>query len=87
MFSLEPYSLWGRRQRSWLRRYHASRKVAGSVRDEVIGFFNCPNPSSRTMASESTQPLREITARNLPGAKGRPARKSDNLTAICEQIV
>jgi hypothetical protein len=24
---------------------------------------------------------------NLPGDKGRPARKADNLTAICEPIV
>jgi hypothetical protein len=24
---------------------------------------------------------------NLPGGKGRPARKADNFTAICEPIV
>jgi hypothetical protein len=48
--------------------------------DEVIGFFNCPNPSSRTMALESTQPLTEMSTRNMPGRKGR---KGD-LTAICE---
>jgi hypothetical protein len=34
----------------------------------------------------STRPLREINTRNLPGGKGRPARKAD-LTAICEPIV
>jgi hypothetical protein len=28
-----------------------------------------------------------MSIRNLPGGKGRPARKADNLTAICEQIV
>jgi hypothetical protein len=27
-----------------------SRKVAGSIFDEVIRFFNLPNPSSRNMA-------------------------------------
>jgi hypothetical protein len=49
------------------------------------GFFcTCPNPSSRTMALGSTQPLTEMSTRNLPGSKGRPARKADNLTAICE---
>jgi hypothetical protein len=33
----------------------------------------------------STQPLTEMSTRNLPGgAKVRPARKADNLTAICE---
>jgi hypothetical protein len=29
-------------------------------------FFNLPNPSSRTMALELTQPPREMTTRNLP---------------------
>jgi hypothetical protein len=34
-----------------------------------------------------TQPLIEMSTRNLPGGKGRPTRKADNLTAICESIV
>jgi hypothetical protein len=38
------------------------------------------------MALESTQPLTEMSTRNLPGGKGRPAREAD-LTAICEPIV
>jgi hypothetical protein len=59
---------------------------AGSIPNEVIGFFNWPNPSSRTMALGSTQPLTEMSTRNLPGGKGRPARKAD-LTAICKLIV
>jgi hypothetical protein len=63
------------------------RKIAGSIRGEVIGFFDSPNPSSRTMALWSTQPLIEKSTRNAPGGKGRPARKADNLTAICEPIV
>jgi hypothetical protein len=54
---------------------------------EAIGFFNLPNPSSRTMALRSTQPLTEMSTRNLSGGKGRPVRKADNLTAICEPIV
>jgi hypothetical protein len=36
------------------------------------------------MALGSTQPLTEMSTRNLPWAKGRPARRTDNLTAICE---
>jgi hypothetical protein len=44
------------------------------------------NPPSRTMALGSTQPLTEKSTRNLPGGKGRPARKADNFTAICEPI-
>jgi hypothetical protein len=39
------------------------------------------------MALGSTQPLTEMSTRNLPGFKGRPARKADNLTAICEPVV
>jgi hypothetical protein len=39
------------------------------------------------MALESTQPLTEMSTRNLPGGKGRPVRKADYLTAICEPIV
>jgi hypothetical protein len=39
------------------------------------------------MALGSTHPLTEMSTRNLPGGKGRPVRKADNLTAICEAIV
>jgi hypothetical protein len=38
------------------------------------------------MALGSAQPLTEISTRNLSGAKGMPAHKTDNLTAICEPI-
>jgi hypothetical protein len=69
------------------RIYATSRKVGDSIPHEIIGFFNSPNPSSRTMALSSTQPLTEMSTRNLLWGKGRPARKADNLTAICEPIV
>jgi hypothetical protein len=39
------------------------------------------------MALESTKPLTEMSTRNLPGGEERPARKVDNLTAICAPIV
>jgi hypothetical protein len=52
-----------------------------------IDIFNLPNPSSRTTALGSTQPLKEMITRNLPGCKGGPAREADNLTAIYESIV
>jgi hypothetical protein len=42
-----------------------ARGVADSIPDEVIGFFNLPNPSSRTMDLGSTQPLTEISMRNI----------------------
>jgi hypothetical protein len=35
--------------------------------DVVIGLFNSPNLSSRTMPLGSTQPLTETSTRNIPG--------------------
>jgi hypothetical protein len=63
-----------------------SRKVAGSILDEIIGFFTRPNTSSRNLALGSTQPLTETSPRNLPEGKGQSALKAD-VAAICEPIV
>jgi hypothetical protein len=70
--------------RSWLRHYAASQEVAGSILDEVIGFFNLTNPSGRIMTQELTQ---QWVSRIFMGSKERLARKTDNLIAICESIV
>jgi hypothetical protein len=43
--------------------------------------------SSITMALGLTQPLTEMSTRNLPGSKERPVHKVDNFTAICEPTV
>jgi hypothetical protein len=51
---------------------------------DKVDFFN---PSNCTLALGSTQPQTEMSTRNLPGGKRRPARRADNLTAICEPIV
>jgi hypothetical protein len=51
-----------------------------------VDSFNLPNPTSRTVALGSTQPLTEMSTRNLPGGKERPARMAD-ITAISEPIV
>jgi hypothetical protein len=56
------------------------------VPDEV-DFLSSPNPSGRTLALGSTQPLREMSTRNLPGSKKRPASRADNLVTICEPII
>jgi hypothetical protein len=53
----------------------------------TLDLFNWPNPSSRTMTLGSTQPLTEMSTRNLPGDKGRAVCNVDNLAAICEPIV
>jgi hypothetical protein len=38
------------------------------------------------MALLLIQPLTEMSTRNLPGVKGRPALKADNITDISEPI-
>jgi hypothetical protein len=55
---------------------------------DEVDFFNLPNRSSRTMGPG----VRSASNRNeyqesFWGGKGRPARKADKLTAICELIV
>jgi hypothetical protein len=51
------------------------------VPDEV-DFFSLHNPSSRTMALGSTQPLTEMNTRSPPGGKKRPARRAGNIASI-----
>jgi hypothetical protein len=51
--------------------------VAGSIPDGVIGTFHCHNPSGRTMALGSNQPLTEMSkvkvkeSRYIPGVTQR----------------
>ena len=51
--------------RSWLRHYATNRKVAGSIPDGVMGFFYWYSPSGRSMTLESSQPLTEMSTRNV----------------------
>ena len=44
---------------------NASRKVAGSILDGVIGILHWHNPSGHTMALGSTQPLPYTSTRNI----------------------
>jgi hypothetical protein len=66
-----------------------ARRSPVRVPDEV-DFLNVPNSFSRTMALGSTQCLIEMSIRNLPGGKRRPAHKDDNLASsmsrICENV-
>jgi hypothetical protein len=41
-----------------------NRQVAGSIPDGVTRTFHCHNPSGRTMALGSTQPLTEMSTVN-----------------------
>jgi hypothetical protein len=51
-----------------------------------LDVFNLPNPSSRTMALGSTQPLTEMSTRNLSGGKGRSGRKADKVTPVMSRF-
>ena len=48
-----------------LRCCATNRKVAGSIPDGVIGIFHSHNPSDRTMALGSTQPVTEMSTRSI----------------------
>jgi hypothetical protein len=54
---------------------------------KLLNFFNLPNISNRTKALGLTKPLTKMSIWNFRGGKERPARKADNLTAICEPII
>jgi hypothetical protein len=41
------------------------RKIVGSIPDNVIGIFHCYNSSGRTMSLGLTQPLTEMSTRNI----------------------
>jgi hypothetical protein len=71
---------------SFIFRYILKVSLVGLSPNEVE-FFNLPNPSSHTMALGFTQPLIEMSTRNLPGGKGQLAHKADKLIAMCEPIV
>jgi hypothetical protein len=72
----------------WLRNYVTSWNITGSISiEEDIGIFNLPNPSSYMLGLGSIQLLTEMSARKLPGGKGRLVGEADNLTATSEQIV
>jgi hypothetical protein len=43
-----------------------------SITNDLSGCFNRRNPSSRTVAVESTQPVTEFCTRNVPVGIGWP---------------
>jgi len=95
--SWEPVSFWGRTLlheviylvkhyksiwRSWPRHCATSRKVAGSIPDYVIEIFHWHNPSGRTVALGSTQPLTEMSTRNISWVVKTTRARADNLTTF-----
>ena len=55
----------GTRWRVWLRHCTTRQKVEGSIPDGVTGIFDWHNPSSCSMVLGSTQPLTEMSTRNI----------------------
>jgi hypothetical protein len=69
--------------------YATSRKMVGLISDEVTGFSIdqiLPSPQWPWVDSASNRNEYQESSRG-GGGEWRPARKSDNLTAICESIV
>ena len=60
----------GTRWRIWLSHCATSWKVTGSIPDGVNGIFHGHNPFDRTMALGLTQPLTEMSSRNISWGKG-----------------
>jgi hypothetical protein len=65
----------------WGTMYATSRKAAGSIPNQAIEYFNWTNLSSRTMTLGSTQPLTEMSTRNLLGGGTNGSRRV-RLTAL-----
>ena len=63
----------GPRWCSWLRHCATSWKVADSIPNGVTGIFHWHNPSGRNMALGLTQPLTEMSTRNISW-KGKGGR-------------
>ena len=57
-------------------------EVAGSIPDGVNVIFHWHNPSDRTMALGFTQPLTEMSTRNVFWGLKRPVCRADKLTTF-----
>jgi hypothetical protein len=69
---------------SWLRHCTTNWKVAGSIPNGVIRIFHWHNPSGCAMALWSTQPLIEMSTRNINWGLRQLVCRADNLTTfIC----
>jgi hypothetical protein len=64
-----------------------NRKVAASIPAGVIGVFHWHNPSDRTVAPGSTQPLTEIVPGAFPGTKGGRCVRLTTLPPSCAVVM
>ena len=69
---------------SWLRHCATSRKVASSIPIGAVGNFYWHNPLGRTTDIRLTQPLTEMSTRNISWGWRRPVCRADNvITFMC----
>jgi len=74
---------WGTQWCSLLRHCTTS---TGSIPDGAIGIFHSHNPSSHTVALRLTQPLTEMSTRNISWGLSWPVHRDDNLTTFMCQL-
>jgi hypothetical protein len=56
--------------------------LIGNQTHDLPAFSIVPNPSSRTIALGLTQPLTEVSTRDLPGDDGRCVRLTTSLPSV-----
>jgi hypothetical protein len=71
----------------WLRYCATNRKVTGSIPDGVTGIYHWHNPSDRTIALGSTQPLTETSTRSISWGWRRPAVRLTTLPPSCAVVM
>jgi hypothetical protein len=68
--------LWGNSSnrgtwRSWWKHCATNQKVPASIPDGVVRIFHWHNPSGRTMALGLTEPLTQMSTRNISWGRGK----------------
>ena len=63
------------------------QKAAGSIPDGVVGIFHLHNSSGRTLALGLTQPLTEMSTRNISWGKGGQCIGLTTLPSSCAECL
>jgi hypothetical protein len=84
---LQPYLLTACAKFLVSRYTVLSRSLENAKSKEVNGLFQLTKSFQPLYGPGVDSSLTEMSTKNLPGCKARPARKADNLSAICEPIV
>jgi hypothetical protein len=76
LFFCEHWTFGGTPWCSWLRHCTLTQKLMGLIPDGVIGIFHWHNPAGCTIALRLTQPVTEMSTRNISWL----VHRADNLT-------